>query len=40
MTDTALGVLCRWIAVVEHFACTPKQLLAPGGDLRGVHATA
>jgi hypothetical protein len=38
--DLARGVIERWGTVVEHLAGVLKQLLAPGGDLVGMHAVA
>ena len=35
--DATLGVLGRRVAVVEDLAGVLEQLLAPGGDLGGVH---
>ncbi len=38
--DLALGVIERGSAVVEYLAGVLKQLLAPSGDLVGMHAVA
>src|SRR5665213_2163157 len=40
IADLAFGILQTGSTVFEHFAGVLKQLLAPRGDLRGMHAMA